>query len=414
MPILLRRALAAALSLALATAAAGQGRPASVQTDFVTTAEMSETISVFGEIVSGQQSRVAARVSGIADAVPIRVGDRIAEGDLLAAIDTELLTIGVDQARAEVTIAEAAIASVEARLDRAEKALRRAEGLRENNTIAEAQLEDRASEYAEARGARAEALARVESARTALRRAEYDLENAAIRAPFDGVVLSVDTEVGQFVATGSEIATIVDIGAMEVEANVPSRFVPALSEGLEVDAATDAGGALRLALRTVLPTEFASTRTRPVRFDIVRREAEPAIGQSVTLEVPVSAPRSVAAVPKDALIQAAGGWTVYLAADGQAQPRTVEIGAALGDRFEVISGLAPGDEVVVRGNERLRPGQPIAARPVAPPPNGAPAEGDAPAGEASDRPAGVRPGADPADEAGENAARRQAAVEERG
>lgn len=414
MPTLLRRALALLFALSLAAVAAAQGRPAGVQTDFVTTAEMSETISVFGEIVSGQQSRVAARVAGIADSVPIRVGDRIAAGDLLAAIDTELLTIGVDQARADITIAEAAIATVEARLDRAEKALRRAEGLRENNTIAEAQLEDRASEYAEARGARTEALARVDAARTALRRAEYDLENAAIRAPFDGVVLSVDTEVGQFVATGSEIATIVDTGAMEVEANVPSRFVPALSDGLEVDAATDAGGALRLALRTVLPTEFASTRTRPVRFDILQREAEPAIGQSVTLEVPVSAPRSVAAVPKDALIQAAGGWTVYLAAEGQAQPRTVEIGAALGDRFEVISGLAPGDEVVVRGNERLRPGQPIEARPVSPPPGGAPADGDAPAGEASDRPAGATPGADPADEAGENGARRQAAVEERG
>jgi multidrug efflux pump subunit AcrA (membrane-fusion protein) len=50
---------------------------------------------------------------------------------------------------------------------------------------------------------------------------------------------------------------------------------------------------------------------------------------------------------------------VYVAADGQAQPRPVTVGASVGDRFEVIDGLAPGDLVVVRGNERLRPGQPI-------------------------------------------------------
>jgi multidrug efflux pump subunit AcrA (membrane-fusion protein) len=63
---------------------------------------------------------------------------------------------------------------------------------------------------------------------------------------------------------------------------------------------------------------------------------------------------------KDALVQARGGWTVFVAEDGKAQPRAVNIGVALGDQYEVLSGLAPGDQVVVRGNERLRPGQDIA------------------------------------------------------
>jgi multidrug efflux pump subunit AcrA (membrane-fusion protein) len=89
-----------------------------------------------------------------------------------------------------------------------------------------------------------------------------------------------------------------------------------------------------------------------------------AVGQTVTLDVPVSRPEDVIVVPKDAVVQSGGGWQVFLNEDGAAAPRQVEIGRAIGDAFEVISGLAEGDEVVVRGNERLRPGQEIAATPV--------------------------------------------------
>jgi multidrug efflux pump subunit AcrA (membrane-fusion protein) len=89
-----------------------------------------------------------------------------------------------------------------------------------------------------------------------------------------------------------------------------------------------------------------------------------AVGQSVTVLIPVGEAREVLSVPKDALVQARGGWTVFVAADNKAEPRTVELGVPLGDRYEVLSGLTAGDLVVVRGNERLRPGQDITPNPV--------------------------------------------------
>jgi multidrug efflux pump subunit AcrA (membrane-fusion protein) len=85
-----------------------------------------------------------------------------------------------------------------------------------------------------------------------------------------------------------------------------------------------------------------------------------AVGQSLNVFIPVGEARDVLSVPKDALVQGTGGWTVFVAAEEQAQLRIVTLGVPLGDRYEVLSGLAPGDLVVVRGNERLRPGQPIA------------------------------------------------------
>ena len=346
-----------------------QGRPAGVMTDLVSTEMMSETVSVFGEVVAGRESAVAARVTGTATEVPLRVGDRVNEGDLLARLDPERLEIELEQARAQLRIAEAGIVVATARRDRTERAFRRAETLAANATIADATVEDRQGEFAEAVGSVEEAEARRLAAETALRRAQYNYDNLTVQAPFTGVVLEIAAQTGQFVSEGSTVATLVDLGALEIEANVPARFVDALRPDLPVRGRTDAGGELTLSLRAILPTEFSATRTRPVRLEIVEGATNAAVGQAVTLDIPVSAPREAVVVPKDALVQGAGGgWTVFLNAEGTAQPRGVEIGAAAGDSFEVISGLQPGDEVVVRGNERLRPGQAIAPTRVDAPP----------------------------------------------
>lgn len=373
---LLARFALVGLMLGLPALAMAQGRPAGVTTAIVTTSNMAETVAVFGEVVAGRESAVAARVGGVAQDVPIRIGDLVEEGDVLARLDTELLEIELAQAEAQIAIAQAGISVSEARLDRAEKAFRRAETLRQNSTIAEAQLEERASDFAEARGAQQEALARIQASRNALEQARYRLDNAVVRAPFDAVVLDVATEVGQFITAGSQVATLIDTSALEIEANVPARYVSALRKDQPVTATTDIGDTVTLTLRAILPTEFAATRTRPVRFELQDTEATIAVGQTVTLDVPVSAPREVLVVPKDALVQAQGGWSVFVHEDGKAMPRTIEIGAALNNSFEVLSGLNEGDEVVVRGNERLRPGQDIApSGPTQRAPTGAPSTG---------------------------------------
>lgn len=371
------RAAVFGLTLAWPGLALGQGGPAGVTTAIVSNSTMAETVTVFGEVVAGRESAVAARVGGVAAEVPIRVGDRVLQGDMLARLDTELLEIELAQAEAQLAISQAGLSVSEARLDRSEKAFRRAETLRQNSTIAEAQLEERASDFAEARGSQQEAQARIQASRNALEQARYQLDNALVRAPFDAVVLNVATEVGQFIAAGSQVATLIDTSALEIEANVPARYVSALRENQSVTAITDIGDVVTLTLRAILPTEFAATRTRPVRFERADMDTTIAVGQTVTLDVPVSAPRDVLVVPKDALVQAQGGWSVFVHEDGKAMPRTVEIGDALNNAFEILSGLSEGDEVVIRGNERLRPGQDIA--PTAPSPTVAPAAA-APAG----------------------------------
>ena len=342
------------------TFAYAQARSASVQTDIVEMREMTETITVFGQIVAVRESEVATRIAGVVNKVPVQVGSVVSMGDVLMQMDTVRLGIELASAEAELAIAKAGLVVVQVQADRAKKAFERAQELTVNGAISGAQFDDRASAVAEAQGGLSQARARIGAAENAVNLTCYNLTNATVLAPFDGIVLEVHAQTGQFASSGSRVSTLLDTSNLEVQANVPSRFIEALSPGSIVMGKNDNGSVLNMTLRAILPTEFSETRTRPVRFTLAEAGPYFAVGQPVTLDVPIGASRNVLVVSKDALTQARGGWTAFVNDEGKASPRTVTIGAALGDTFEVINGLASGDEVVVRGNERLRPGQDIA------------------------------------------------------
>lgn len=350
------------LSLALAPQAAAQGGPAAVGVDAVSTQTVAETVPLFATVVTSREGSVASRIAGTVDKVHVLDGMAVTAGEVLVELDTELLEIIDRQAEARVAEAQAGIATAQSRLDRATNALTRVEGLRDTSAFSQSRFDEAQSDYFEAQGQLAEADARVKTAEAALAEAQYQLARARITAPFSGIVLHVSTNPGEFVNLGAPVLTLLDTQAFEIEASVPAKFIHVLQPGLEVTGVTDNGEELALTVRVLLPVEDQATRTRPVRFasPALAEMAKIAIGQSITVQIPISAPREVLAVPKDALVQGRGGWTVFVAQDGKAEPRTVQIGVALGERFEVLDGLSDGDMVVTRGNERLRPGQEIA------------------------------------------------------
>ncbi|MDU8945233.1 efflux RND transporter periplasmic adaptor subunit [Ovoidimarina sediminis] len=345
--------------------AEAQGRPAGVAVAEVTERTMAETVPVFAEVVTARDGTIAARVSGLVSEVHVLEGSKVAEGDLLTSLDTELAKIELRQAEARLAEANAGVETAKAREARLADALERIERLRDTASFSQGRFEEAQGEVFTARGQLAEAEARVHTAEANIAEVQYRLNQAEIRAPFAGTVLDVETNPGEFIASGAPVVRLLDTRALEVEASVPSVYVEALEPGATVSALTEGGTPLDLVVRAVLPLEDIATRTRPVRFVAADTEAlrRAAVGQSVTVEVPAGPARELLAVPKDALVQSQGGWTVFIAADGVAEPRPIEIGAAIGAYFEVLSGLTAGDQVVVRGNERLRPGQPISPQP---------------------------------------------------
>ncbi|MEO1363952.1 MAG: efflux RND transporter periplasmic adaptor subunit [Pseudomonadota bacterium] len=357
---------AIAVFLVAAPVVHAQGRAAAVGVQTVEARTLSETVPVFAEIVTARNGAVASRVAGSIDAINVLAGTQVQEGDVLVVLNRDLLTIRLRQARAQIAEAEASLATGEVRLASAQTSFERVNALRDSASFSQGRFDDAQSDVQVARAQLAEAQARLESGNAQLAEAEYQLERSMIRAPFSGVVLDVQTIPGAFIQAGAPVVTILDTDSFEIEASIPARFVADLRPGQQVSAALETGAALDLTLRAILPVEDPSTRTRAVRFSAsgLAEMRNLAVGQSLTVDVPVGEAREVLSVPKDALVQARGGWTVFVAADGKAQPRTIQIGVPAGDRYEVISGLAPGDQVVVRGNERLRPGQDIAPTPV--------------------------------------------------
>lgn len=341
---------------------AAQGRgPAVVAVDPVVVEPRFQTQPVVGRLVARQSSVVAARVDGPVAAVHADVGDRVAAGDLLAELDTRRIELRRQLARAELAEREARLHASEATVALYQQQLTRMEGLRGSAAFSQGRYEDAIAEANRAVSQQSEADAAVSRARAAIERAEIDLEDAAIQAPIPGVVSDRAIDVGEYVDVGDPVMTLINDRELEVEAAVPSGLVGSLEPGTAVSAVLDDGTEFQATTRALIPREDTRTRTRRVRFTPAFPDtaAPLAADQSAVVYVPIGVPQDVVTVDKDAVIAAPSGRIVYRVVDGHAELTTVDLGAAIGDRFEVVAGLEAGDLVVVRGNEGLSPGQPL-------------------------------------------------------
>jgi RND family efflux transporter MFP subunit len=363
-----RRFLAFAVALgAIAIAALPGAAPARAQqaaavgVDEVRVEPLSQTIPVIGRLVAKQSGIVAARIGGPVADIRVSVGDRVKEGAVLAVLDSTRLKRQRALLSAEAAEAEAQITLAEAQLALRRQELARLEGLRDSAAFSKGRHEDSRQEVVVAQASVGAAMARHERALANLALAEIDLHNAQVRAPYAGVITQEHTETGAFVSVGGPVVSMLSDRKLEIEADVPAAQIPALEAGLVIAVVLDDGSGHDAVVRAVVPEENPLTRTRQVRFtpDDAMYNRILAVNQSVVVSLPLGPNREVVTVHKDAVINRGGQNFVYVAAEGKANIRPIETGAAVGGRFEVLNGLAPGELTVIRGNERLRPGQDI-------------------------------------------------------
>ena len=354
--------LAAAALLGLsAPQGAAQQPPAVVSVDEVRMEAMAQTVPVIGRLVARRAGQVAARTAGPVAELHVEVGDRMETGEPIAVLDTVRLRAERDRLAAVVNQAQAQVESLTAQAALRRQELRRLEGLRDSAAFSQGRFEDARQEVIIAESAIGSADAARVSAAASLSLAQIDLSWATITAPYPGVITTVHTEVGAWLAIGQPVVSLINDVDLEVEAEVPSSRVAGLNEDMEVALVLDDGSEHTAVVRTVVPEENVLTRTRQVRFTprFAPVQKPLAVNQSATVMVPTGAGREVLTVHKDAIVRNQGQAFVYVATDGTAQIRPVQLGAAVGGRFVVLGGLGPGEPVVVRGNERLQPGQAI-------------------------------------------------------
>ncbi|MBT4045897.1 MAG: efflux RND transporter periplasmic adaptor subunit [Rhodospirillaceae bacterium] len=333
-----------------------------VSVDKVLAQSVSQTIPVVGRLVARRSGVVAARVAGPVSEIRADVGDRVQKGDVLAVLVREQLHWVRERRFAEVTSRKAQLAARKAEMVMKNQEMQRLEKLKKGKSAAHraARFDDKRQEVMMLNSEVAEATARLRQAEADAKLAQINLRYASIRAPFSGVVIRRYTEVGSYLTVGKAVVEIIDDTALEVEADVPVKRVVNLSPGTPVSVIVH-GQTVAAKVRAVVPQENPLTRTRAVRFtaELTALHGRLAGNQSVTVAIPITAAEKVVSVHKDAILKRRGNDMVFVVEKGAAQPRTIRIGDAVGGRFVVEDGLKVGEVVVVRGNERLFPGQPV-------------------------------------------------------
>jgi len=358
---ILRALMLLGLSLALPLSSGAQEPPALVRVDTVKHQTQTETVPVIGRLVARRSGEVAAQVAGALQTMDVQVGDRLDSDDVIAVIDNEIFIANRNLARARLAEASARVSTARAQLGLSRQNRERLAKLKNTRATSKAQYEDAVQTEAIVKAQVREAEAAVGVANANLKLADIDLRRTRVRAPYAGVVIQRLKETGAYVSPGDALVRLLADSHMEVEADVPFERLAALKPGTEVELSLDDGTRYKAKVRSVIPDENRLTRTRAVRF-VPAFDASAlslAEGQSATLKIPSSTARELLSVHKDAVNRNAGRTSVYVVEDGTAKIRPITLGAAFGNRFEVLKGLSEGEQVVVQGNERLRPNQSV-------------------------------------------------------
>jgi HlyD family secretion protein len=200
---------------------------------------------------------------------------------------------------------------------------------------------------------------------------EDRLKKYTIRAPFDGYVTAEFTEVGEWIASAAKVAEVIELDPVEIEVFVPENYIVNARNGMPAQVTLGAvpGQFLAGEIAQIVPQADVRSRTFPVRIRLSnpRRDGEHLLkaGMLARVTLPVGGKATGLLVPKDALILGGPKPSVFVVtADPQTKQATVrmvpvDVGLAYGSLIHITGPLAAGNQVVVEGNERLRPGQPV-------------------------------------------------------
>ena len=325
--------------------APGGPPPAVVHVAEAVSANLAPLSEAPGSVVSVRDSLVAAATTGKISWIE-DIGAEVEEGAVIARIDDADATFNRDSNAADVR-------RLKARSDHLGRLYERFVSLGDDGGESQASLD-------EMRANRDEARQNLERARVALRRAEIELARTEVRAPFSGRLVTQEIQVGEFASPGSAIARLVDTKTLEVTAQAPAALLQNIAAGDQVTI-THGAMSIKAPVRAIVPVGDEVSRTLELRLQLP--ETGWHIGTAVRVHLPTAAARNVVAGPRDALVLRSNRVSVFtIDEENKAKRIDVQLGSAEGDLIELIGDISVGDQLVIRGGERLRDGQDVDIR----------------------------------------------------
>jgi RND family efflux transporter MFP subunit len=361
---------------AKASSAINPGDPARrvVRTAQAARVPLARTVEVTGTLAAEDQADVGMKVPGRVASLPVDLGSRVSRGDPLAVLiqtDYELRVrqaeAALQQARARLGLAAdseedrvdaehtSLVRQARAVLDEAGLTRDRARRLSEEQLISKADLDAAEAAYQVADARYNDALEEIVNRQAVLaqRRSELDLArqqltDTVLKAPFDGAVRERHVALGQYVATGQPVVTLVRVHPLRLRLAVPERVSAGIRPGLDVRVTVDGDAGERHGqVARLSPALDEGNRTLMVEAVVPNEDGALRPGSFARAEIVTVAEEPSLVVPASALITFAGIQKVILVQDGKAVERRVILGRRVGDQVEILEGLKAGDPVVL-------------------------------------------------------------------
>lgn len=364
--------LALLVVLAVLGFSGGLGGSVTVETASVTTAYPSQAVTALnatGYVVAQRKAAVASKATGRLEWLGVMEGSRVKKDEVIARLESRDVAAAREQAAANVTVTEANLEQAQAELRDAERNLTRWRELSQNKLISELELDTAVARADKARAVVRSSEAAIAVARANLKTADVSFGQTLIRAPFDGVVLTKNANVGDNITpfssavdTKGAVVTIADMSTLEVEADVAESSLSRIKVGQPCEIQLDAVPDTRFAsvVNRIVPTVDRAKATVMVKIGFVDRDERllPDMSAKVAFlerEVAPADRKPVTAVPRQAVVERDGAKVVFVLKDGRAIRTKIETGRALGDLVEV-NGVPAGEKVVLKPLDKLADG----------------------------------------------------------
>lgn len=302
--------------------------------------DIAPTIWVPGSVISRQDSRLAAEVTGNLQSVA-EVGDNIGKGQIIARVNDTLLQLQLRNDEAE-------IARLQSNLTYLQRQHQRSEQLAQTNNASRAELERLTMEAEMTKQ-------QLTAAQVNRERTLYHLDKTKITAPFAGIVVERYRQPGEHLRQGDDVVRLTNTVNLEIKVQAPlsvSRYVSSANK-VAIKGQTQT---VVSQVRSLIPV--GDERSRLLELRIEAQANQWLIGEAVKVELPNGVSQASLTVPRDALVLREREVFVFkIDADNKAQRIAVITGDGFGNLIAVSGNLQIDDQVIVRGAERLQTGQ---------------------------------------------------------
>lgn len=323
--------------------------PALVRTQVIQAANAGQGYTYAGEVRGRYESQLAFQVTGKIIKRNVQLGSVVNTGDVLMQIDDKDIQQTVSSSSAQVSSAQSHLKLAESNLDRYRQLL-------DSGAVSRAQYD----QYVNAYDAAAAALQQAEAQYT---QGANQLDYTLLKADQAGIVAAITAETGQVVSAGQVVATVVRDGEREIEIHVPENRLEELKNSGQLNVTFWALPSVTLEgnVREIAPMADKITRTFNVRVSLLNPPPSVKLGMTAAVTVATSLSRPSFTVPLAALYQTGDTPAVWVVNGDILTLRPIQTGPFGNGTIQVMSGLSPGDRIVIAGVHKLKEGQRVKA-----------------------------------------------------